>query len=255
MSRRPAADTAAVVVGVARDTDVRWIYTDRRALVYLPLSQHFASGITLTARSTGAASRAVPALREAIRKGDPDVAVTAIGTASSLLAGPFVIVGSLGRGALYLGGLSLLLSMVGLFGVQSHVVAHRTREIGVRMSVGASARQIKLMVLKDGYRPVIEGLILGLWGGVAGRLIMRSYMELDRRHHRRSVDAVPDADPADRRCILRVLSAGVARCECRSDGGATLRIIISVRSTRSCRVCEGNACRSGTDPAAAHPAP
>ena len=61
--------------------------------------------------------------------------------------------------------------MVGLFGVQSHVVAHRTREIGVRMSVGASARQIKLMVLKDGYRPVIEGLILGLWGGVAGRLI------------------------------------------------------------------------------------
>ena len=176
--RRPAADTVVVVVGVARDTDVRWIYTDRRALVYLPLSQHFASGITLTARSTGAASRAVPALREAIRKGDPDVAVTAIGTASSLLAGPFVIVGSLGRGALYLGGLSLLLSMVGLFGVQSHVVAHRTREIGVRLSVGASAGQIKLMVLKDGYRPVFEGLILGLWGGVAGRLIMRSYMEL-----------------------------------------------------------------------------
>ena len=177
--RRPAADTAAVVVGVARDTDVRWIYTDRRALVYLPLSQHFASGITLTARSTGAASRAVPALREAIRKGDPDLAVTAIGDRPSLLAGPFVIVGSLGRGALYLGGLSLLLSMVGLFGVQSHVVAHRTREIGVRMSVGASARQIKLMVLKDGYRPVIEGLMLGLWGGVAGRLMMRSYMELE----------------------------------------------------------------------------
>src|SRR6185503_19141077 len=100
------------------------------------------------ARSTGAASHAVPALREAIRNGDPDVAVTAIGTASSLLAGPFVIVGSLGRGALYLGGLTLLLSMIGLFGVQSHVVAHRTREIGVRMSVGATARQIKLMVLK-----------------------------------------------------------------------------------------------------------
>ena len=177
--RRPAADIAAVVVGVARDTDVRSIYTDRRALVYLPLSQHFAKGITLTARSTGAASHAVPALREAIRNGDPDVAVTAIGTASSLLAGPFVIVGSLGRGALYLGGLSLLLSMVGLFGVQSHVVAHRTREIGVRMSVGATARQIKLMVLKDGYRPVFEGLLLGLWGGVAGRILVRSYMELE----------------------------------------------------------------------------
>jgi ABC-type antimicrobial peptide transport system permease subunit len=71
------------------------------------------------------------------------------------------------------------LSMVGLFGVQSHVVSYRTREIGVRMSVGASARQIKLMVLKDGYRPVMEGLMLGLWGGLAGRVVARAYMGVE----------------------------------------------------------------------------
>jgi putative ABC transport system permease protein len=177
--RTTAGDTTAVVVGVARDTDVRRIYSDRRALIYLPLAQQFANGITITARSTGSGSRAVPSLREAIRTADPDLAVTAIGAGSSLLAGPFVIVSSLGRGASYLGGLTLLLSMVGLFGVQSHVVAHRTREIGVRMSVGATARQIRLMVLKDGYRPVFEGLLLGLWGGVAGRIMVRSYMELE----------------------------------------------------------------------------
>jgi predicted permease len=172
-------DVAAVVVGVARDTDVRWINREPRALIYLPLAQRFESAITLTARSPGGADRAIPALREAIRKADPDLAVTAIGAAPMLLAGPFVLVQSLGRGALYLGGLTLLLSMAGLFGVQSHVVAHRTREIGVRMSVGATARQIKVMVLKDGYRPVVEGLVLGLWGGIAGRIILRSYMELD----------------------------------------------------------------------------
>lgn len=174
-----ATEIRAVVVGVARDTDVGWIYSDPRALIYMPLAQQFARGLTITARSTGAGAQAVPALREAIRKADPDLAVTAIGAASTLLAGPFVIVSSLGRGALYLGGLALLLSMVGLFGVQSHVVAHRTREIGVRMSVGATARQIKLMVLKDGYRPVFEGLLLGLWGGVAGRIMVRSYLELE----------------------------------------------------------------------------
>jgi len=174
-----ATETHAVVVGVARDTDVGWIYSDPRALIYMPLAQQFGRGLTITARSTGAGAQAVPALREAIRKADPDLAVTAIGAGSTLLAGPFVIVSSLGRGALYLGGLALLLSMVGLFGVQSHVVAHRTREIGVRMSVGATARQIKLMVLKDGYRPVFEGLLLGLWGGVAGRIMVRSYLELE----------------------------------------------------------------------------
>jgi putative ABC transport system permease protein len=175
----PASDVSAVVVGVARDTDVRWIYRERRALIYLPLAQHFEGAITLTARSAGSAERAVPALREVIRKADPDLTVTAIGAGPTLLAGPFIIVRSLGRGALYLGALSLLLSMAGLFGVQSHVVAHRTREIGVRMSVGATAWQIKLMVLKDGYRPVVEGLILGLWGGFAGRIVLRNYMELD----------------------------------------------------------------------------
>ena len=177
--RAQAGDTTAVVVGVARDTDVRSIYSERRALIYLPLAQQFANGITITARSSGSGSRVVPVLREAIRKADPDLAVTSIGTGSTLLSGPFVIFSSLGRGALYLGGLTLLLSMIGLFGVQSHVVAHRTREIGVRMSVGATARQIKLMVLKDGYRPVFEGLLLGLWGGVAGRIIVRSQMELE----------------------------------------------------------------------------
>ena len=178
--RRPQfSETRAVVVGIARDTDVRWINGDARGLVYLPLSQHFGNGLTITARSTGTGVRAVPALRDAIRRADPDLAVTAIGAAPSLLAGPMVLLGSLGRGALYLGALSLLLSMAGLFGVQSHVVAHRTREIGVRMSVGATARQIKLMVLQDGYRPVFEGLLLGLWGGIAGRIVLRSYLELE----------------------------------------------------------------------------
>ena len=121
----------------------------------------------------------MPALREAIRKADPDLSVDAIGTGRAVLTGPFELLRAAGMGTLYLGAFTLLLSMVGLFGVQSHVVSYRTREIGVRMSVGASARQIKLMVLKDGYRPVIEGLILGLWGGLAGRVIARSYMDVD----------------------------------------------------------------------------
>ena len=86
---------------------------------------------------------------------------------------------SAGRGVLYLGIFTLALSMAGLFGVQSHVVTYRTREFGVRMSLGASARQIKAMVLRDGARPVIDGLILGLWGGIAGRILIRSYTDLE----------------------------------------------------------------------------
>jgi ABC-type antimicrobial peptide transport system permease subunit len=83
--------------------------------------------------------------------------------------------------ALALGALTLALAlaMVGLFGIQSHIVAHRTREIGVRISLGASPGQIQRMVLRDGYRPVVEGLALGLFLGVAGRAIVRAYTDVE----------------------------------------------------------------------------
>ena len=170
--------SAGEIIGVARDTDTRFIYRDRRPIIFLPLSAANAGGITIAARSNDGA-RAVPALREAIRTADPDLAVDIIGTGRAILTGPFELLRSLGMGTLYLGGFTLLLSMVGLFGVQSHAVSYRTREIGVRMSVGATAQQIKLMVIKDGYRPVLEGLILGLWGGLAARVIARAYLDVD----------------------------------------------------------------------------
>ena len=169
----------ATVVGIARDTDVRSILSDPGPLVYLPLQQHYEPNLAVVARATGDAGSAVAGLRAALRQADPDLPVELIGTGRAILSGPFEILRAGGMGALYLGAMTLLLAMVGLFGVQSHLIANRTREIGVRMSMGATARQIKAMVLLDGYRPVIEGLVLGLWGGFATRVILRSYLELE----------------------------------------------------------------------------
>jgi hypothetical protein len=169
----------ATIVGVAADTDVRSILQEPTPLVYLPIDQHHEASLTIVARSTGDAARAVPALREALRRADPDLPVEIIGTGRTILSGPFEILRAGGMGALYLGVMTLVLAMAGLFGVQSHLILHRTREIGVRMSMGATARQIKAMVLLDGYRPVLEGLALGLWGGLAGRVIVRAYLELE----------------------------------------------------------------------------
>jgi ABC-type antimicrobial peptide transport system permease subunit len=81
--------------------------------------------------------------------------------------------------AVSLGALTLLLAMVGLYGVQSQVVASRTREIGVRMSLGATAAQVRAMVLKDGYKPVFQGLAIGLFIGLAGRAIVRAYLDVN----------------------------------------------------------------------------
>ncbi len=169
----------ATVVGVARDTDVGYVFGEARPVVYLPLTQRYEPFLAIVARSTGDAALAVNALRGALRRADPDLAAEVTGTGRTVLTGAYVFLRAAGMAALGLGALTLALAMVGLFGIQSHIVAYRTREIGVRMSLGASPGQIQRMVLKDGYRPVVDGLAIGLFIGVIGRTIVRAYMELE----------------------------------------------------------------------------
>ena len=179
VAQQGQARTLITIVGVARDTDVGSILADRRPLVYVPLAQRFETQTAIVARAPAGAATAVQALRESFRRADPDLPIDVIGTGRQLLAGPFALVRGLGMSALALGAITLVLAMVGLFGIQSHIVTNRTREIGVRMSMGATASQIKRMVLRDGYGPVIDGLAYGLIVGLGGRAIVRSYMELD----------------------------------------------------------------------------
>jgi putative ABC transport system permease protein len=169
----------ATVIGIARDTDVGYVFGESRPVAYLPLAQRYEPFLAIVARSTGDAATAVRALRGALRQVDPDLAVEVIGTGRTVLAGASVFRRAAGMTALALGALTLSLAMVGLFGIQSHIVAYRTREIGVRISLGASPRQIQRMVLRDGYRPVVEGLAIGLFIGVIGRAIVRAYTDVD----------------------------------------------------------------------------
>ncbi|MEO6238091.1 MAG: ABC transporter permease [Vicinamibacterales bacterium] len=176
---RPSGVTLATVVGIARDTDVRMILRERRPLVYFPFSQRYEPALTIAARASGGTAPALQALRRVLRTAAPDMAIDVIGSGRDVLSGPFVLLRSAGLTALGLGVVTLLLAMAGLFGIQSHIVARRTREIGVRLALGATAAQIRRMVLRDGCAPVVEGLAIGLFIGVAGRAIVRAYMEID----------------------------------------------------------------------------
>jgi putative ABC transport system permease protein len=177
---QPARTPTVTVIGVARNTDVRSILADPQALVYVPLGQHFdPSVLTFTVRRSARGGSPVRALQAALRRADPDLAVDGIGTGRTMLAAIYVFLTVVGMSALALGGVTLLLAMAGLFGIQSHLVGQRTKEIGVRMSLGASARQIQWMVLRDGCWPVVDGLALGVFIGLAGRAIVRARMQID----------------------------------------------------------------------------
>jgi ABC-type antimicrobial peptide transport system permease subunit len=70
------------------------------------------------------------------------------------------------------GGLALALAVLGVFSVTAFVVGQRTREIGLRMAVGASAPRIVTLLLNEGLRPVVAGLMVGLIGAMAGSRVL-----------------------------------------------------------------------------------
>jgi predicted permease len=149
-----------VVVGIARDVAGFRILGVRAAGagVYLPIGAE-AAKTSLTMRVHGDPERARHALIERLTAIDPNMAeITTLRTIARmeayLLGIPFWL-------TLVLGVLALLLTLSGLFSVLSYLVEQRTREIGVRMALGATSRSIAALLLSQSARPVGIGLLLG----------------------------------------------------------------------------------------------
>ena len=169
-----STDRAYTIVGIARDTDTGEAASRRDTVIYLPLAQQFERNIAIFARTPGDGWNAARAIQLAVRRVDPDLGIGTAGPASMIMAGEFLAARVAASFATGLGLMTLLMSMVGLYGVQSHIVARRTREIGLRIAIGASATQVRRMVLGEGYRPVLQGIGLGLFLGVFIRLLLRA---------------------------------------------------------------------------------
>jgi putative ABC transport system permease protein len=161
------------VVGVSKDTDTFMLGRRGNPVLLVPLAQGYNSALTITARAADP-SAAAGVLRSAIRKADPELAVGSLGTGVKLLSGPYFLLRIVAGLASALGAVALVLAMAGLYGVLAHVVTRRTREIGIRIALGADRSRIFSLILRDGLRPVVKGLVLGLGIGVVFRIVLRS---------------------------------------------------------------------------------
>jgi putative ABC transport system permease protein len=161
----------------------------------------------------------VPAIRRSLAELDPDLPLADVTTLEQRkavsLARPRVTAAVLGCFALA----ALVLAAIGIYGVVAYGVVQRTRELGIRMALGAGGGALLRMVIRQGMTPVLAGLALGLAGALAGGRLLRSLLF--------GVDAGDPATLAAVTCFLVAVAVTAtyvpARRASRSDPMAALR--------------------------------
>ena len=151
----------ATVVGVAADGKYASVGEAPRNFMYLPIAQSFRPAVSVIVATAGDPSSVLPAIRRAVTSLNPNVPLFEVRTLEDHVGASVF----LPRLALMLlgafGGLALLLAVIGLYGVVAYGVTMRTREIGVRMALGAGQARIRREVLGQGVRLACAGLAAG----------------------------------------------------------------------------------------------
>ncbi|MBS1812753.1 MAG: ABC transporter permease [Acidobacteria bacterium] len=160
------------VIGVMPDTLTGLVIQRNSPLIYLPLNSANPSGGHFLVRTRGNANRVMALTRTEITTLNPEATLAMKPTAEwlELQTTPFHIAANI---ALALGLAALVLASLGLYGVMAFVVAQRTREVGIRVALGAEPRGILALFFKQGMRLIGVGIILGLLGGIGVAQLLR----------------------------------------------------------------------------------
>jgi predicted permease len=209
------------VVGIAADGKYAFIAEEPTPFFYVPLAQNFTSMRALHIRSSIPPEKLISQMRSAIRSLAPDLPIIEARSMDDVISGMngLQVFRMAAIVAAILGGLGLLLASVGVYGVVSFAAVQRTREIGIRMALGGTARDVLRLVLLQGARMVTAGLIVGLLAAWALTRVMG-----------RLLFGVSPSDPLTYATVVLLLSAIAflacwlpARRATRIDPGIALR--------------------------------
>jgi macrolide transport system ATP-binding/permease protein len=175
MAVGPDQDVALEVVGVARDAQVTVVGTVEPYYVYMPASPRVAQLLKLVVKTRTDFTSTASAIRAVAERIDPGLAVQV-----SPLESNFdywrTLSGALAGLAATLGSLAMTLGAVGIYGVVAYFVGRRTREIAIRVALGARPGDVLAMILKRTMRPVVVGAVIGLGGAVAISSVLSSVL-------------------------------------------------------------------------------
>jgi predicted permease len=154
------------IVGVAQDGKYFNIAEEPRMFIWTPVTQNYSSGLTLVVRTSGAPEAAITPVRNEVLALDPNLPIFDVKTLNEhmkLSLFPARVAASV---LAVFGAVALTLALIGIYGVTSYSVSQRTREIGIRMALGAEKRDVVKMILVQGLKLSLIGVGLGLIGGI-----------------------------------------------------------------------------------------
>jgi putative ABC transport system permease protein len=172
------ADSAGwmTIIGVVGDVRNEEMGRPSYPQLYLPLAQAPVPSFTVVARASGDPLALTPSVKEALAELDRRLPLSEVSTldqrVAETLVSPRVNAGLLSAFA----GVALLLAAVGIYGVIAFGVVQRTRELGIRMALGADTGNLLRLVVGQGMRPVLAGVGLGVAGALAGTRLLRGML-------------------------------------------------------------------------------
>ena len=162
------------IVGIARDAKYRSLSEELTPFVYFSIAQRAGTRRTLIVRTSGDPGMVAPAVHAAIREIDPTIPRPPLVTmreANSIVLFPQRMAATVTG---VLGAVGLLLASIGLYGIIAYSVTHRTREIGIRLALGARSTGVVGLIVREGMKLAAVGVLLGLLlAAIATRLIAR----------------------------------------------------------------------------------
>lgn len=164
-----------LVRGICADLDQQPMESDFRPLVFFPHQQHPWGGLALMVKSEGDATALARPIRQLVQQLDEDLALRDVYTLKQALNRGFWFLNVFGTLFLSFAVIGLVIAAVGIYGVMSQATASRTREIGIRMALGASSGRVLHWMIRKGVLQLAVGLVLGISTAVFTNRLMSTF--------------------------------------------------------------------------------